>query len=113
MLGENYRDGDQEEVVIVLKVLAADVNQGYHTFNNWIVHKVNGEQVRSLAHLMELVENPEDGDYMEFEGGMGQQLVLDRDQVAAQQERILKTYRIAADRSSDLLPAAAAEGAES
>ena len=111
LLGRNYREPDRDEVVIVLKVLAADANQGYHDLSHWTVERVNGQTVRNLAHLAALVEDEAStGPYVEFIGESGQQLVLDRKQVAAENSRILELYRIGSDRSPDLALAAPADG---
>ncbi len=104
LLGDNYRAPDRDEAVIVLKVLAADVNEGYHNVGNWIVTEVNGQEIRNLRHLIELVEQPEDRPYTELRSGSGHILVLDRKKVTATSAEILELYRIDADRSADLLP---------
>jgi hypothetical protein len=107
LLADNYRDENRDQLVMVLKVLAADVNQGYHEVTNWLVKEVNGQPVRNLRHLVELVELVEqDGarPYVEFKNPNGQMLVLDRERVALQRNDILATYRIDADRSEDLAP---------
>jgi len=109
LLRNNFRDRDRDEVVIVLKVLAADVNQGYHNISNWIVDEVHGERVRNLRHLIQLVEKAEAGPFMEFKSRTGQQLVLDRTKVNESNARILQLYRIPFDRSLQLRENASVE----
>lgn len=103
MLDDNYRTAERDEVVLILKVLAADVNEGYHEVSNWVVQSVNGARVRHLAHAVRLIESSQ-GPYVEIENANGQVVVLDRQRVANQQADILERYRIASDRSPDLPP---------
>jgi S1-C subfamily serine protease len=113
LLGDNFRKPDQDEAVIVLKVLAADVNEGYHNVGNWIVTEVDGQSIRNLRHLIELVEQPSDQPYTELRSASGHILVMDRAKVAATADEILALYRIGSDRSPDLMsPEPAPERAE-
>jgi S1-C subfamily serine protease len=94
------RDG--EEIIILLKVLAADVNQGYHNYLNWVIEKVNGEEVLNLSDLVEKVQASSEKPYVVFESENGQQIIIDRAKADATHEEILARYRIPADRSDDL-----------
>jgi len=107
LLGFNYVTKELNEVVLLLKVLPADVNQGYHSIVNWIVDRVDGKKVRDLKELIRMVETEAQGPFVVFESRNGQQLVLDRDKVTKNAAAILGTYRIPTDRSTDLKPAAA------
>ena len=101
MLDFNYIADEREEIVLVLKVLAAPVNQGYQDAANWIVTEVDGGKIRNLKELVELVEkgaNP----FVVFKNKWGHQIVLDRAKAKAAQPQILATYRITEDRSPDL-----------
>ena len=102
MLGSNFSTEEQDEVVIVLKVLAAGVNQGYHNVSNWIVDEVDGEKIRNLKDLIARIEGGT-GRFVELTSPTGQQLVLDRAEVTSSQDTILNLYRINKDRSPDLL----------
>ena len=103
LLLRNYREEDLEEVVLVLKVLAADVNEGYHDVTYWVVDEVNDVKIQNLRHLIDVVEQNKEGPYNEFENAQGQLIVLDREQVEASRQDILDLYRIDADRSPDLI----------
>ena len=105
-LGRNYRTEERDELVLVLKVLAADVNEGYHEISNWLVAKVNGTGVRNLRHLITLIEAGANRPFIEIEGNDGQVMVLDALAVADAHPSILELYRIAADRSPDLVSGA-------
>ena len=95
-----------DEAVIVLKVLAADVNEGYHNVGNWVVSEVDGQPIRNLRHLIEVVERPGERPFTELRNAGGNILVLDRAKATATSNEILELYRIEADRSPDLMPAA-------
>lgn len=100
-LGFNMVTPEQDEVVLALRVLAADVNEGYHNVSSWAVDKVNGEKVRNLKHLIEKIETGKDP-FVVLENEWGQKLVLDREQADRTGPQILETYRIPKDRSPDL-----------
>lgn len=102
MLSENFPEEEGEQVLLLLKVLPADVNQGYHSFANWVVSKVNGQELKNLADLVRKVEGPSEDPFVVFESESGQQIVLDRAKAEAAEANILQVYRIAQDRSDDL-----------
>lgn len=103
LLGDNYKTKERDEVVIALKVLAADVNEGYHKYNNWIIESVNGRAIRNLQELIEIVESDVADEFVVFSSDQDQEIVLDRQKVEASTQRILDIYRIPRDRSDDLL----------
>lgn len=102
-LAANYPEVDGEQIILAIKVLAADVNQGYDQTSNWIVHTVDGTRVRTMRELIDAVEQPDGGEFVTFASESGHTLVLDRAKARASRDAILKTYRIPADRSADLV----------
>jgi hypothetical protein len=92
---------EREEVVLLAKVLADEVNVGYHGFVNGVVKRVNGRQIGSTAELAAAFEE-HSGRYHTIEDIRGYRLVLDGEEAAASGERILTRYHIGADRSADL-----------
>ena len=105
-LGFNMVTPEQDQVVLALRVLAADVNEGYHNVSSWTVESVNGLKVRNLRHLIELIEGAGQEPFMVLQNEWGQQLVLEREKAESAGPRILETYRIPKDRSPDLAPQA-------
>ena len=87
--------------MVLLKVLAGEVNKGYHGTKNFIVAEVDGTPVKSLSHLVELVEGGE-GEYVEFRSKYQRILVLHRQRALTETAKILQVYRINEDRSEDL-----------
>jgi len=101
LLNSNIPEREGQQVVVLLKALAAKVNQGYQNVNSWVVDKVNGEKIWNLRELIEKVENSLDP-YIVLEDKWGQQIVVDRVEAENTEQEILQTYRIPFDRSEDL-----------
>jgi S1-C subfamily serine protease len=101
LLNSNIPEKEDQQVVVLLKALAANVNQGYQNVNSWVVDKVNGEKIWNLKELIEKVENSLDP-YIVFEDKWGQQIVVDREKAENTHQEILQIYRIPFDRSEDL-----------
>jgi S1-C subfamily serine protease len=101
LLNSNIPEQEDQQVVVLLKALAANVNQGYQNVNSWVVEKVNGEKIWNLNELIEKVESSLDP-YIVFEDKWGQQIVVDREKAENTHQEILETYRIPFDRSEDL-----------
>jgi S1-C subfamily serine protease len=101
LLSKNFVSADRDQIVVALKVLAADVNEGYHDYRNWAVKQVNGAPIRNLKDLISRVESNK-GDYVVFENDIGQELVIQRSAAEASEAEILDRYRIPEDRSEDL-----------
>lgn len=101
LLSDNIRRPDRDEIVLLTKVLAARVNEGYQEYNNWIIEKVNGTPVRNLRQMIGLVESTTN-QFVVFENDKQQKIILDRELVAAAMPAIMETYRVPSDRSADL-----------
>jgi S1-C subfamily serine protease len=94
---------ERDEVVVLVKVLAADVNEGYHELGSVVITEVDGEKVRNLRDFVAKVEHPKKpSPFVTLTYGTGQLLVLDRQKVKDSQAAILQTYRIREDRSANL-----------
>jgi hypothetical protein len=92
---------DCQEPVVLQKVLADRVNQGYHELENLLVARVNDVEPRSMRHLMELVEDAS-SPYLRIEAADGSRIVLDRAQVTERGEQILRKFNVPHDRSANL-----------
>ena len=98
---DNIKNKKDEEVVILIRVLAANVNLGYHENENLIITKVNGIEIENIKQLVDIVENSR-SDFITFEDSRGNEIVIDREMADKSNEDILKIYRINQDRSDDL-----------
>jgi len=95
----------RQEVVILQKVLADEMNQGYHEYENHIVVRVDGVTIATLRHLVQIVEEGA-GPYVTVELADGQKLVLDRKKSIERRDEILERFNVRHDRSKDLRPRA-------
>ena len=91
----------RSEVVILQKVLADRVNQGYHDVEMLMIEQVQGKQIRHLCDLIRIVEAAR-GEFVRFQSRDGQVIVLERDQVEKSGDRILRRYGVPSDRSDNL-----------
>jgi hypothetical protein len=112
---EPGREG--EEVVIIIKVLASDFNNGYDDLVNSRIRYVNGKRIHNLQELIHIVETgtrAETGTeepFVAFTTVNDQTIAIDRKKAEAVQDEILATYRIGEDRSPDLKTLAGADTA--
>ncbi len=102
LLQFNYITDERDEVVVLLKVLAADINEGYDDYFAWIVSEVNGRRIRHLRDLIAAVADTNAGPYVVFQDKFGDRIVLDRAKATASAAPLMETYRIKRDRSPDL-----------
>ncbi len=84
---------ERRELVVGLKVLAADVNLGYHDWKNWILESVNGVPVRDFQHFCELVATGTEMNTV-FRDEEGYQMVINRSQAMATEHAVLTRYRV-------------------
>lgn len=103
----NYYDNGEpsenlKEVVVLAKVLADDVNVGYHTYSDGVIVAVNGVQISKLDDLIHAITNNK-GQFHVIEDSKGHRLILDRQHADHRGEEILKRYKILSDRSVNLL----------
>lgn len=101
LLLNNYPEREDQKVVVLLKALAADVNQGYQGISNWVVDMVNGEKIWNMQDLVERIENCEEP-FVILEDEYHRRLIIDKAKAEESQQEILEIYRIPSDRSEDL-----------
>lgn len=91
-----------EQVVIMSKVLPAEINSGYHDFRDLQIVSVNGDKINRIEDVIRLVEASGKGRFVEFKTDRGASIILERDKVMPATDQILSTYNVPADRSPDL-----------
>jgi S1-C subfamily serine protease len=96
-----FKDPKRLEVVVLQKVLADRVNQGYHELENLAVTHVNNRAVKDLRDLVNKVERARDA-YVRIRVADGRQIVLDREGAIRRNPTILRRYSVPHDRSIDL-----------
>jgi len=94
---------EQNEVIVLVNVLADEMNSGYQDKKNEIIHSVNGIAIRSMRDLVRAFEENK-GSYHIIEDKDAYQIILNKSKVETYGPRILQRYLIRSDRSSDLRP---------
>ncbi|MBF0634939.1 MAG: hypothetical protein HQK85_09800, partial [Nitrospinae bacterium] len=89
------------ELVILRKVLAHEVNAGYHESQDRIVKKVNGATVSSMADLVIKLRS-HNGAFTTVELEDGGRIALNTLAVAKSKNELLKLYGIQNEASPDL-----------
>lgn len=102
LLSANYPSRDIDEIVLLLKVQAAEVNEGYHEIGYWIIDQVNGTKIRGMKDLVRALESESSDSFAVVMEKNGYQIVIDREKVSQTHQKILETYNIPRDRSDDL-----------
>ncbi len=94
------KDG-REQLVVLVKVLADELNVGYHDWKHEVICSVNGRDIRGMKDLIQTIEQSKEK-YIILVTDDGGRIVLEREKTAARGPEILKRYRIRSDRSKDL-----------
>jgi S1-C subfamily serine protease len=97
----------REELVVLTDVLPDELNVGYTGFEDYVVREVNGKPVGSLEQLVEIFEGSDGPVHRLLFEDTAAEIVLKRENLGARSKEILERYRVPADRSDDLKPAAA------
>lgn len=87
----------QQEAVVALQVLPADVNEGFHGLSSWIIKKVNNKSFKNFEDFYAMVMK-DDSDFVMFEDSLGRQVVIDRKEATESSASILETYNVKSDR---------------
>lgn len=96
-----WSSADKRELVVALKVMAADVNLGYHDWKNWIIDEVNGTPIKDFQSFCELIKNNTEP-HVTFKDQNGYQLVIDHAKALATEQDILNLYQIPSKYSKGL-----------
>jgi len=97
--GEPTRERGQ--IVVLVKVLADEINVGYHDHMCNVISYVNGKRISSIKDLVNAFES-NGAEYHTIIDERGYQIILDRNKVHKSNGSILKRYKIDFDRSEDL-----------
>ena len=89
------------EVIVLIKVLADEINTGYYNTTNVVISEVNGKRITNMRDLVNAFERY-DGQYHVIEDVRGYKITLGKKNVDENSKRILERYKIKSDRSEDL-----------
>jgi hypothetical protein len=92
---------NNQEVIVAVQVLPAEINKGYHNISAWVVREVNGKEFKDFNEFYKSVENSTEP-FIEFTNDKGYKIIIDRKKAYETHQDVLKTYNITADRSLGL-----------
>jgi S1-C subfamily serine protease len=101
-LYRNWQTREEQEIVVLNKVLPTEENIGYHNLSDETVVEVNGKRFTSMKHLVEMLERQDSG-YVDILTAKGRHIILDRQSIRGANGSIMARYKIETDRSGDLL----------
>jgi len=97
---ENHQ---RKDVVVLIDVLPDEINVGYIAFEDSVVSQVNGKKINSMQDLVEAFEREGKGDHHRIIlEPYGREIVLSKELSRERGPVILKKYKVANDRSTDL-----------
>merc|ERR1712087_183090 len=100
-----YKKEKGEEVVILSRVLASDLNVGFHKFSNCVLNKCNDIEVKNIKHLIEIIETcveDKESQFIHFSFEHNVTMVLEIDLAIKGLAKIMKEHKIKFDRSPNL-----------
>ena len=92
---------DRRETIVLIKVLADEINEGYHELENNVIAYVNGKKISTMEDLVRAFDGHNGRDHTIVDE-QGYNIVIDRNKARKYGQRILKKYKISSDRSEDL-----------
>jgi S1-C subfamily serine protease len=94
---------ERQDVVVLVKVLAADFNRGDHSLSLWPVEKINGERYVTFQEFYEKMQHIDNG-LIKLEDEEGSVVAIDVKKAKNANAEIIKRYHIKAEKSIDLIP---------
>jgi len=92
---------DKQELVVLLKVLAAEHSRGDYGISLWHVEKVNGKKFKDFKEFYSLVIEGKEK-YVVLEDEDGAKVVINKAKALSVESEILQRYSIKANKSDDL-----------
>jgi len=84
---------DRREVIVLIRVLADELNVGYQDYVYDVIAEVNGKKIGDMTDLINAFESNTDA-YHVIINERGERIVLDRVKVEENTQKILQKYRI-------------------
>jgi hypothetical protein len=101
VLGPKRGEGDHRQPVVLTGILANELTRGYEQFEDEVIHSVNGEPLKDLNHLSQLLDGAS-GEFVTFATERSGIITMQRREAAKMTNNILRRYQVALDRSPDL-----------
>ena len=90
-----------QEIVVLLKVLASTISRGDYGISSWKIDKVNNKEFKDFKEFYHLVMDSE-SKYVILEDEDGSKVVIDREKALNIQDELLQRYSIKSTKSLDL-----------
>ncbi len=95
--------GERKDLVVLLNVLPDDVNIGYHDYDNEVVSKVNGHEIKSFYDFVMILHQVEHSEpYAVIETEHNLKIILNNKDLDQINQAILKRNNIPAQYSQDV-----------
>mmetsp|Transcript_30600 Transcript_30600/g.49526 ORF Transcript_30600/g.49526 Transcript_30600/m.49526 type:complete len:625 (-) Transcript_30600:283-2157(-) len=91
-----------EQAIVLMKVLADEMNAGYEHLISRQVLSINGQEIRNLKHLANIVESCQES-FVRIELDLGLSVVIDHQKGKDTSPHILQRYRVRSAMSDDIL----------
>jgi S1-C subfamily serine protease len=88
-----YPSKDKKRIVILTAVLPAAVNIGYHNIRNLILRSINGQGIKDLADLKNIIDKS-NNKFFEFDFIGEQRIILESSDAKKSINEIIQKYRI-------------------
>ena len=97
-----YPDEERDGLVLLHKILSSSLTKGFNQGGLSVIDRVNGKKFKNFKAFVTLIENCKNK-FIVLEDEDHFQMVMNREDVLRDQEKILKRYDINSAKSSDLL----------
>eukprot|EP01084_Bolivina_argentea_P076997 139580_1 len=99
-----HKKETNQQVVILSRVLASDLNVGFHKFTNCVLKKCQGNEIKNLKQLINIIQNSTENKdkFVHFLFEHNVNMVLEIDIAVKGSPKIMKEHKIKFDRSADL-----------
>lgn len=95
LVGNVRREFEEQQLVVLCRVMVDEINFSYEEFEGTIVKHVNGEKVRNLKHLYELLySKAAKEDTTEIVVGNNSLICIDAKQATSANKRIMRTHKV-------------------
>lgn len=101
-LFEGEQAEERREIVLLVQVLADNVNVGYQDIRYSIITKANGVNAATFDEFVQAIENNQ-SEYHVLEDERGSRIILNKEKAKESLPRILENYKIPSDRSKNLM----------
>jgi len=102
VVGPKRGEGNRRQVVVLTGILANELTRGYEQFEDEVIYSVNGEPLKDLSHLSQLLDNAS-GEFVSFTTERSGVVTMNRQEAEQLTATILRRYQVALDRSPDLV----------